>query len=168
MTYPAVIGPSIALKCNAESAVLRRRAGAGASDVVEPAPAAAGKPGPAKAKRSTTPEAKPATDPAVTAVKAEPERPIPPHVWRIHGRDYDLASFVDKHPGGALMILLGKGTDCTGLFEQYHLLHTPRAMLRNYDISPDGLKPAVPEEPSKFLADVRFKNRVLSMCSARD
>lgn len=43
--------------------------------------------------------------------------PIPADVWRIHGRDYDMTSFVDEHPGGALMILLGKGTDCTLLFE---------------------------------------------------
>ena len=26
---------------------------------------------------------------------------IPAHVWRIHGRDYDLSSWVDEHPGGA-------------------------------------------------------------------
>ena len=36
----------------------------------------------------------------------------------LHGVVYDLTSFVDEHPGGAYMILLGKGTDCTLLFER--------------------------------------------------
>ena len=30
---------------------------------------------------------------------------VPPHVWRIHGRDYDLTSFVDEHPGGDEVLL---------------------------------------------------------------
>ena len=42
---------------------------------------------------------------------------VPDNVWRIHGRDYDLTSFVDEHPGGALFILMGKGLDCTHFFE---------------------------------------------------
>jgi hypothetical protein len=34
--------------------------------------------------------------------------------WFIDGAAYDLSSF--KHPGGEHMLLLGKGRDCTALF----------------------------------------------------
>ena len=27
------------------------------------------------------------------------DRAVAPHLWRIHGRDYDLRNFVDHHPG---------------------------------------------------------------------
>ena len=43
-----------------------------------------------------------------------------PMLWRIHGKEYDLADFVNKHPGGKESILLGRGRDCTALFESYH------------------------------------------------
>ena len=80
---------------------------------------------------------------------------VPPNVWRIHGRDYDLTSFVDDHPGGALFILMGKGLDCTHFFEFYHLFSVPRERLRAYDVTPDGDKPPVPECDSAFMNDVR-------------
>jgi cytochrome b involved in lipid metabolism len=38
----------------------------------------------------------------------------------IHGALYDLEEFVSWHPGGRETILLGKGRDCTALFESYH------------------------------------------------
>ncbi|EFJ47347.1 hypothetical protein VOLCADRAFT_92130 [Volvox carteri f. nagariensis] len=50
--------------------------------------------------------------------------PEAPHdYWVIHGQAYDLASYVAKHPGGVDAILLGRGRDCTELFEQYHVLN---------------------------------------------
>ena len=83
----------------------------------------------------------------------EGERAIRSHVWRIHDRDYDLSSFVRDHPGGP-MILLGKGSDCTMLFESYHAFNEPRKRLRKHDVSLDGLSPPVPPCPSPFLVDV--------------
>lgn len=42
------------------------------------------------------------------------------NIWTVHGRQYDLRDFVDRHPGGRESIELGKGRDCTALFESYH------------------------------------------------
>jgi hypothetical protein len=42
------------------------------------------------------------------------------NLWRIHGKDFDLEDFVDSHPGGKEAILLGRGRDCTAMFESYH------------------------------------------------
>ena len=93
----------------------------------------------------------------VSRVAPEDAPAVPPGIWRIHGRDYDLTSFVDKHPGGAFLILLGKGTDCTVLFETYHIFNEPRKRLRTHDVTPDGQQPEVPKghEVSPFMADVR-------------
>eukprot|EP00980_Cylindrotheca_fusiformis_P011704 scaffold2783_cov129-Cylindrotheca_fusiformis.AAC.5 len=42
-------------------------------------------------------------------------------IWWIHGNGYDLSRFVERHPGGKEAILLGRGRDCTALFESYHI-----------------------------------------------
>ena len=44
-------------------------------------------------------------------------------LWLINGKYYDLTTFIDRHPGGNHSILLGKGIDCSILFEQYHILN---------------------------------------------
>lgn len=41
-------------------------------------------------------------------------------LWIIHGEMYDLSDFIERHPGGREAILLGRGRDCTALFESYH------------------------------------------------
>jgi cytochrome b involved in lipid metabolism len=43
------------------------------------------------------------------------------NIWWIHGSGYDLSNFVERHPGGKEAILLGRGRDCTALFESYHV-----------------------------------------------
>lgn len=40
--------------------------------------------------------------------------------WTVHGIEYDLAHFVNLHPGGKEAVELGRGRDCTALFESYH------------------------------------------------
>mmetsp|Transcript_65691 Transcript_65691/g.140485 ORF Transcript_65691/g.140485 Transcript_65691/m.140485 type:complete len:531 (-) Transcript_65691:343-1935(-) len=49
----------------------------------------------------------------------KPQR-LDQNVWTIHGKKYDLSSWAKDHPGGELMINLGRNRDCTGLFESYH------------------------------------------------
>jgi hypothetical protein len=39
--------------------------------------------------------------------------------WTLHGAQYDLYDFMDRHSGGKEAIELGKGRDCTALFESY-------------------------------------------------
>jgi len=41
-------------------------------------------------------------------------------LWEINGTFYDLSTFVNQHPGGKEALLLGRGRDCTALFESYH------------------------------------------------
>jgi linoleoyl-CoA desaturase len=43
-----------------------------------------------------------------------------PSLWYIHGKAYDLSAFLREHPGGAILGL-GRGWECTALFESYHL-----------------------------------------------
>ena len=38
----------------------------------------------------------------------------------VHGKVYDVSSFVEKHPGGPDQIALGAGRDISQLFESYH------------------------------------------------
>jgi len=42
--------------------------------------------------------------------------------WLIHGEYYDMRPFIERHPGGETFILLGKGKNCTELFESVHCL----------------------------------------------
>ena len=60
-------------------------------------------------------------------------------VTTIHGREYDLSTFVDSHPGGPTAILLAHGTDATALFESYHpLSQLPAAILARYELGSSG------------------------------
>jgi fatty acid desaturase/cytochrome b involved in lipid metabolism len=66
---------------------------------------------------------------------------VDPNMWYIHGNSYDLSKFVDRHPGGRLALLCGKGRDCTALFESYHPWNDRhRKVLEKY-----GAKPPPPD-----------------------
>lgn len=43
-------------------------------------------------------------------------------LWTVHNRRYDMRGFAAAHPGGAAAIALGRGRNCTELFESYHSL----------------------------------------------
>eukprot|EP00586_Coscinodiscus_wailesii_P012864 CAMPEP_0172492852 /NCGR_PEP_ID=MMETSP1066-20121228/24105_1 /TAXON_ID=671091 /ORGANISM="Coscinodiscus wailesii, Strain CCMP2513" /LENGTH=687 /DNA_ID=CAMNT_0013262685 /DNA_START=157 /DNA_END=2220 /DNA_ORIENTATION=- len=54
-------------------------------------------------------------------------------LWMIHGIAYDLEDFVERHPGGKEAIELGRGRDCTALFESYHpFTNKHRQVLQRY------------------------------------
>eukprot|EP01083_Nonionella_stella_P064656 168744_1 len=42
--------------------------------------------------------------------------------WIIHGKVYNLESFVANHPGGSLILNVNRRRDCTELFESYHFI----------------------------------------------
>ena len=81
---------------------------------------------------------------------------IDPNVWRIHGQDYDLSEFVKDHPGGVSAILLGKGVDCTNMFESYHVFNAPVKRLAKYALQPNG---GVRRTESPFHAELRLLMR---------
>lgn len=67
-------------------------------------------------------------------------------LWTIHGNSYDLSDFVTVHPGGVESILLGKGRDCTALFESYHpFTENHRHVLSRY-------KPIIPPHILKAMS----------------
>src|SRR5437868_5693618 len=55
--------------------------------------------------------------------------------WFLHGQAYDFTDFVASHPGGQKAILLGKGTDCTILFESYHTTLPSTKILDKYRVT---------------------------------
>lgn len=64
---------------------------------------------------------------------------VAPHLWRIHGRSYDLSAFASQHPGGHAALALGRGDDCTLLFESYHISSARhRSVLSRYLVDGDG------------------------------
>mmetsp|Transcript_9677 Transcript_9677/g.17414 ORF Transcript_9677/g.17414 Transcript_9677/m.17414 type:complete len:496 (+) Transcript_9677:109-1596(+) len=71
-------------------------------------------------------------------------------LWHISGADYDLSSFVNKHPGGPIAIGLGRGIDCTRLFMTYHAPNgRAHAMLERYRV---GSEQGTPLPKSEFHA----------------
>lgn len=62
-------------------------------------------------------------------------------LWFVHGKAYDLRSYMDKHPGGWYALRLGQGRDCTALFESYHpFTDRHRQVLRKFEVT---VKPEV-------------------------
>lgn len=75
-----------------------------------------------------------------------------PKLWYIHGNSYDLSDFVDKHPGGRLAILSGRGHDCTAMFESYHPWNDKhRKVLKAYG--------AEPPPPDPFYEEIKQRVR---------
>lgn len=55
------------------------------------------------------------------------------HEWVVHQKVYDLASYLDSHPGGQAWLELTKGLDVTPLFESHHVNDAKtQAVLRKF------------------------------------
>jgi fatty acid desaturase len=61
-------------------------------------------------------------------------------LWVLHGQVYDFTDFVKYHPAGSRAILLGRGRDCTVLFESYHTVLPSDALLEKYRVSAPNAK----------------------------
>jgi fatty acid desaturase len=61
-------------------------------------------------------------------------------LWVLHGQVYDFTDFVKYHPAGSRAILLGRGRDCTVLFESYHTILPSDALLEKYRVSAPNAK----------------------------
>ena len=46
---------------------------------------------------------------------------VPPDLWMIHNKLYNLSGFLDRHPGGREWLEFLRGMDCTMEFETHHL-----------------------------------------------
>ena len=55
------------------------------------------------------------------------------NLWTVHNKRYNLGPFVKAHPGGVDAILLGKGRNCTELFESYHSLSDERLVRKTLE-----------------------------------
>lgn len=72
--------------------------------------------------------------------------PQPADLWFIDGRAYDLAPFMDQHPGGREALKLARGTNCTALFRTYHLMRGPsKARMALYEVEVDKSDPQMAE-----------------------
>jgi linoleoyl-CoA desaturase len=62
-------------------------------------------------------------------------------MWNINGKQYDLTNFLDKHPGGADILLKTRGeADISALFETYHAFSNKddiKKSLDKYEIKND-------------------------------
>eukprot|EP00624_Nannochloropsis_granulata_P006432 evm.model.NODE_4805_length_8192_cov_19.876709.1 len=57
------------------------------------------------------------------------------HEWVVHQKVYDLASYLDSHPGGRAWLDLTRGMDVTPLFESHHVNDAKtQAVLRKFYI----------------------------------
>jgi cytochrome b involved in lipid metabolism len=61
-------------------------------------------------------------------------------LWVLHGQVYDFTDFVKYHPAGSRAILLGRGRDCTVLFESYHTILPSDALLEKYRVSAPNVR----------------------------
>jgi len=62
-------------------------------------------------------------------------------MWNIHGKTYNLKSFLNKHPGGQQILeLCNNESDCTALFESYHAfcdMNKIKSIMKKYEIPTD-------------------------------
>lgn len=56
-------------------------------------------------------------------------------LWLVNGEYYDLAKFVERHPGGKLVLRQTKGHDITPLYLSHHLSALPDTVLKMYKVA---------------------------------
>jgi linoleoyl-CoA desaturase len=77
----------------------------------------------------------------------------PSELWFIDDQAYDLSPFLERHPGGREALLLAQGTNCTELFQTYHLMGGPStALLAKHRVEVDRTDPIV----AKLLGGAAF------------
>ncbi|KAM3574703.1 hypothetical protein VYU27_003336 [Nannochloropsis oceanica] len=73
------------------------------------------------------------------------------HEWVVHKKVYDLASYLDSHPGGRAWLDLTRGMDVTPLFESHHVNDAKtQAILRKFyirDCKTTTTSPSATAEP---------------------
>ena len=76
---------------------------------------------------------------------------------QIDGKVYDIGPFLEKHPGGADLLMLAAGRDATVMFRSYHRnLDKARKFLASLEmVSSTPFEPAVPLQPGTFDLDGR-------------
>mmetsp|Transcript_95688 Transcript_95688/g.169101 ORF Transcript_95688/g.169101 Transcript_95688/m.169101 type:complete len:497 (-) Transcript_95688:213-1703(-) len=72
-----------------------------------------------------------------------------PDEWIIHGKRYNLKPFYRSHPGGVFPLRAARGSDCTGLFESYHVFIDREVLMKM--LKPFEIKNAAPAEKPKVV-----------------
>jgi len=85
-----------------------------------------------------------------------PSKDEVPDEWIIHGKRYNLKPFYDSHPGGSLALRKAKGSDCTGLFESYHVFIDREVMAKM--VAQYEIKDTAPAEKRTMVYDDAFYN----------
>lgn len=68
----------------------------------------------------------------------------PSKLWFVEDRAYDLKEWIKDHPGGRAALMLVRGTNCTELFQTYHLMRGPsKARLEKYLVEVDRTDPEI-------------------------
>jgi len=83
-----------------------------------------------------------------------PSRKDVPDEWIIDGRRYNLTPFYASHPGGAHVLRACKGSDCTGLFESYHVFIDREVLLKMLALY--EIKDAPPADPPAMVFSDEF------------
>ena len=87
---------------------------------------------PVKAKQAANAVASSSSSSTATTVRKKD----PSELWVVHGGQYDLEKYIDHHPGGKEALLLGRGRDCTAMFESYHpFTNKHREVLKKYRVT---------------------------------
>lgn len=80
-------------------------------------------------------------------------------LWRLYGNEYDLAVFMDHHPGGRLILEQARGiSDATALFESYHhpaMIESARVRLQTFMIRENAYECPYTFEDEGFYSVLR-------------
>lgn len=95
-------------------------------------------------------------------------RKLPTNSWTIHGKTYDLSAWAKEHPGGKWAIESTQNSDCTALFESYHVFidHSKlMKMLTQFEVKCEYPTAAVARE-SLPVGDASLNHCGLQFCDA--
>lgn len=82
-------------------------------------------------------------------------------MWKIHGKYYNLENFLDRHPGGKLLLNQCKNIDdATAAFESYHALcnmEKIQSIMKKYEIKNKNYEPEFSFNNNDFYYTLKIK-----------
>ena len=83
------------------------------------------------------------------------------NLWKIHGKFYDLSTFLNLHPGGKIILEQCRGEqDLTAAFESYHAMsdmNKIKKIMKKYEIKDKWYKTEFNFEKTSFYMELKAK-----------
>ena len=76
----------------------------------------------------------------------------------LHGRVYDVTTFLDQHPGGHYMLLDASGTDASATWDEFRHSKSAKNLLKEYLVADTATTTCTSDKKQKYWRKKYYKS----------